>query len=232
MALKEKILSFQTLSNPIRISKIVNSLGTHITTNIEFSNLISLLRLARSIEMDRIINLVFDIETTGYLESGTTPQGAYILRPKTGNFDDMKKAIKNIFDQKGEEDTTPSQDVPAPQSLNPEYENNSAENEKQDYQTFKTDSVEIQNGTWRGGLAARVREKLRTENIGVMEVGNTKTRPIPQSGIYIIGEISDNDTLKKMKEILDMPVYSSLPSGEITASSTNILIILGEDYIE
>ena len=228
MALKEKILSFQTLANPIRISKIINSLGNHISTNIEFSNMISLLKLGRTMEMSKIINLVFDIQKNGYLESGKTTQGAYILSPKTGDFKDMQKAIKNIFELDGEEDTTPSQDVPAPQSINLE----TAQNKNETYKTSKTDRVEIQNGTWRAGLAARIREKLREENIGVMEVGNTKKRPVEKSGVYIVDKVSDPDILEKIKSALNMPIFESTPKDEISASSTNILIILGEDFPE
>lgn len=231
LALKEKVLSFQTLANPIRISKIINSLGTHISTNIEFSNMISLLKLARTMEPTKIINLVFDINDNGYLVSGTTPQGAYILSPKTGNFKDMQNAITNIFNEKGEEDTTPSQDLPAPQSINIEDESNKNQ-ESTAYKTIKTDNIEIQNGTWRAGLAARAREKLREADIGIKEIGNTKTRPTEKSGIYVINEVTDSKILEKIKSVLKMPVYEKLTEGEISASSTNILIILGEDYPE
>lgn len=234
LALKEKILSFQTLANPIRISKIVNSLGNHISTNIEFSNMISLLKLGRTMEMSKIINLVFDIQENGYLQSGKTAQGSYILSPKTGDFKEMQKAINNIFESGGEVDTTPTQDVPAPQSINLETDENFQlrTGEEEIYSTVKTDNVEIQNGTWRAGLAARVREKLREENIGVMEVGNTKKRPTEKSGIYIINKVYDSDILEKIKSTLNMPVFESLPQNEMTASSTNILIILGEDFPE
>ena len=235
MALKEKVLSFQTLANPIRISKIINSLGNHINTNIEFSNMISLLKLGRTMELDKIINLVFDIEENGYLESSYTKEGSYILKPKSGDFENMQKAIKNIFELSGEQDDTPSQDMPAPQSVNLDTDptlSQTTTNQATPYQAIKTDNIEIQNGTWRAGLAARAREQLRVANISVTEVGNTKTRPTAKSGIYIVKPISDQDNLTKIKSTLNMPVYEFLPEGEVSASSTNILIILGEDFTE
>ena len=234
LALKEKILSFQTLSNPIRISKIINSLGTHINTNIEFSNMISLLKLGRTIEMGKIINLVFDVENNGYLENGQTKEGTYILKPKTGNFKEMQKAIKYIFELNGEKDTTPSQDMPAPQSINYPLVSRGTTRDP-DFTSGPSPYnliIEIQNGTWQAGLAARVREKLRKENIGVTEISNTKTRPTNKSGIYIVNQISDQDILEKIKSVLDMPIYQSLPESETSASSTDILIILGEDFKE
>ena len=231
LSLKEKILSFQTLANPIRISKIIQSLGKHISTNIELSGMIELLKIGRDVDFSNITTLVFDIETSGFLKSGYTPEGAYILSPVTGNFDSMKDAIKNIFEYNSEKDSTPSQDTPAPESIN------IATEKETDYESGGStenpeDSIEIQNGTWRAGLAARVKEKLVGQDIEVKEVGNTQTRPTAESGIYVISAVSDVEMIKKIQSSLNIPLKDILPEGEQTVSSTNILIILGEDYKE
>ena len=94
------------------------------------------------------------------------------------------------------------------------------------------DSIEIQNGTWRAGLAARVKEKLAGQDIEIKEVGNTQTRPTAESGIYVISAVSDVEMIKKIQSSLNIPLKDILPEGEQTVSSTNILIILGEDYKE
>lgn len=234
LALKEKILSFQTLANPIRISKIIKSLGTHVSTNIEFSNMISLLKIGRYANLSNIITLVFDIEENGFLESSYTDAGAYILSPKSGNFDEMTNAIKNIFNSIGEKDTTPSQDTPAPESINIDIDEEKikSNNEIKSSNNKKKDIIEIQNGTWSLGLAARVKEKLIKENIIATEIGNTQIRPISESGIYVLSTISNADTIEKIQTTLNIPLKNSLPSPEQSASSTNILIILGDDYNE
>ncbi len=220
LSLKEKILSFQTLANPIRISKIINSLGNHITTNIELSQIIALLKIGRSADMSKIISLVFDENEDGYLTSGYTEDGNYILSPKNGNFKEINSAIKNIFEQDGQIDATPSQDTPAPKSINLSVDEN------------ETDIIEIQNGTWQAGLASRIKEKLKQDNINVTEVGNTQTRPFMKSGIYTISGVSNQSIMEAIKSALNIPIQNSLPKGEIVASSTDILIILGEDFIE
>ncbi|OGH60164.1 MAG: hypothetical protein A2725_04630 [Candidatus Magasanikbacteria bacterium RIFCSPHIGHO2_01_FULL_33_34] len=232
LALKEKILSFQTLSNPIRISKIIKSLGNHINTNIEFSSMISLLKIGRSIDLKNIITLVFDIQDNKFLESSYTPEGAYILSPVTGNFDAMKDAIKNIFDNNSIADTTPSQDTPAPESINiiVEKENTNITETKESNQN--KDAIEIQNGTWRAGLASRVQNKLTDYDIIVEEIGNTQTRPIAESGLYIISNISDTKIIEQIQTTLNIPLKKEIPENESIVSSTKILIILGEDFEE
>ncbi len=232
LALKEKILSFQTLANPITISKIINSLGTHVNTNIDLSSMISLLKIGRTIDFSNIITLVFDIEESKFLESSYTEEGGYLLNPVTGNFDDMRKAIKNIFESNGEQDTTPSQDTPAPESINIIVGNEEDNNTQPEEEKVSRDSIEVQNGTWRAGLAARVKEQLADEDITVNEVGNTQTRPIAKSGLYVLSEVSNVDTIEKIQSSLNIPLKKVLPDGEETASSTNILIILGEDFAE
>jgi len=225
LAIKEKVLSFQTLANPIRISKIIKSLGTHITTNIDFSDTISLLKIGRSMDITDIITLVLDIEKTGYLESSYTKEGAYILSPTSGDFKEMANAIKNIFELSGEKDSTPSQDTPAPTSVNIIVDNKKDE-------ASEPDTVEIQNGTWNAGLAARIKEVLKKENINVSEIGNTQTRPIEKSGLYVISNVADPKIIELIQSSLNIPLQTPIPDGELSASSTDILIILGDDFVE
>jgi LCP family protein required for cell wall assembly len=253
LALKEKVLSFQTLANPIRISKIIKSLGDHITTNIEFSNMISFLKIGKSMEISDIITLVFDIEENGYLESGYTDEGAYILSPVTGDFDSMSDAIKDIFEKEGEKDSTPSQDTPAPKSVNiieeetevetteeipTEVEKEPQEEEsnnidEEDVEEIETkDNIEIQNGTWRAGMASRTKIKLKDENLKITDIGNTVNRPIPESGVYAIYKEISPETLEDIQRILNIQLKKNLPEGETYSSDTDILIILGEDFIE
>src|SRR3989338_10134656 len=231
LALKEKILSFQTLANPVRISKIIKSLDKHINTNLELTEVISFLKIGRTVNLSNIITLVFDVEENKFLESAYTEAGVYILRPRLGNFKDMRTAIKNIFDFTGENDTTPSQDTPASPSVN--LRQTDAPTPAPPIDNIKSgEKVEIQNGTWRAGLAARIKTDLAEAGITVSLISNTNMRPINQSGIYLLDEMADSTHLEKIRSILSIPLWTELPAGETAAAGTDVLIILGEDYIE
>ncbi|PIT86120.1 MAG: hypothetical protein COU33_04915, partial [Candidatus Magasanikbacteria bacterium CG10_big_fil_rev_8_21_14_0_10_43_6] len=142
LALKEKLLSFGTLANPVRINNVITSLEEHLTTNLEFSEIVSFIKLARELENTQIRTIVLDNSPENYLQNAFSSQGAFILEPKSGNYNEINLAIKQIFDQEFEQATTvgstPEQDKPV----------------------LPAATIEIQNGTWQAGVAARLKKKL------------------------------------------------------------------------
>jgi polyisoprenyl-teichoic acid--peptidoglycan teichoic acid transferase len=211
LALKEKIISFQTLANPFRVKNILDSLDTHMTTNMEFSDIVSFIKVARTFDNPKISNLVLDSSKDGFLDHSVTEEGAYILLPKTGNFKSINTAIANIFSsEKNTPDTTPTQDKPELTPVN----------------------VEIKNATWRAGMAARIRQRLRSQGVTISSIGNTENRPLPESGIYNVADNFAPDVLKVLQDQLNISLLEAVPVGEDATSTSDILVILGEDFIE
>ena len=96
-ATKQKMLSFGTLTNPKKISDILGSLGSHSQTNMEVWEMVRLGKLAGQVSRDNIINKVLDSSTDGFLKDATGAGGAFILVPKSQNYDDIQFLAKNIF---------------------------------------------------------------------------------------------------------------------------------------
>ncbi len=215
-ALKGKLLSFSTLANPLKINNILNSLEKHLTTDLPFADIITLTKMMRELQTDAIINLVLDDSPQGFLKSTFGSDGAFLLVPKTGDFTDINNTIKNIF-QTDETvkhlETTP---VPVQTTAPP----------------LPTANIEIQNGTWSAGLAARMKKRLEDKNFLVETIGNTAERPQNQSGIYNISNKNLSDLLTALQEELRLPIKEKLPMGISATTSTDILIILGEDLAE
>lgn len=213
LALKEKILSLRTLANPVRIYNITKSLDTHITTNMAFSEIIALVKLSRELDTKELITVVLDTSSNGYLVNGTGTNGAFILSPKSGNFDEINSLIAHVFEHNNQQivNDTPPQET---EELG-----------------FDDINVEIQNGTWRAGLAARMRERLRKNKLTVSSIGNTTERPRMASGIYKISDSTDIAVMDLLKDTLDIAIKET-PDSVQAASSTDILIILGEDFQE
>jgi LCP family protein required for cell wall assembly len=212
LALKEKILSFGTLANPIRINNVIKALDKHLTTNMEFADIISLLKLARKLDTDNILRLTLDDSPTGYLKSGYNSSGAYILTPIDGNFDKINQIIENIFTQ----DLTVKNDTPA-QGGAPKY---------------SPANVEIQNGTWRAGLASRLKKRLEDRGFIIETVGNTAERPKTESGIYRLSEKEVTDVMQGLQQELHIPIKQSLPPNIQATSTSDVLVLLGEDIEE
>lgn len=211
LALKDKLLSFQTLANPVRINAMLNALDKHLTTNMEFADMMTLVRLTRGLEGLQLTTLILDASAGGWLDDAYTEDGAYILEPKTGDFKEIRQLVNRIFDYTDEHPPTPApQEAPA----------------------FTHAKLEIQNGTWRAGLAARIRQQLKSKGLKVTTIGNTNQRPLPASGIYNTSGITAPDVLETIKTTLNIPIKQAVLAEEAAASTTDILVILGEDFVE
>ncbi|MEK7084690.1 MAG: LCP family protein [Patescibacteria group bacterium] len=212
LALKEKALSFGTILNPVRLNTIMESLDTHLTTNMEFSEMITLLKLGKEFKTGDITSHVLDTKEDGYLTEAVNEGGAFVLRPKTGNFEAIQSLIDGIFE--GEEGSIA---VDTPPQLPPP----------------KTPaSIEIQNGTWRAGLAARMKKRLEDRSFSIRTIGNTEKRPQVTSGIYRVSKAPVHDIAAALQEELHIPVKQQPPPGIAYATSTDILVLLGEDMEE
>lgn len=208
LALKEKVLSFSTLVNPIKINNIKNTLEKHISTNMEFSDIMAFLKMVKELDTQNIIHLVFDDSPNGFLKNGYTAEGAFILEPVTGNFDKINETIKNVFEAvQPIQDNTPAQEKPE----------------------MTTANVEIQNGTWVAGMAARMEKRLIDKNFIINQIGNTVERPVDKSGIYQITDKEISDTVNSLSNETHIPIKEKLPEGVQVASTTDILILIGTD---
>jgi LCP family protein required for cell wall assembly len=225
-ALKEKLLSFGTYTNPVHVQKILQSLSDHITTNLNFGQMMYLANLGKEAD-EKIKMLVLDNSETGFLKSYIADSGAYMLVPKTGNFDDINLAIKNVFEENR-----------AKIAQNLSVENKSV---------FPSGKIQILNGTWRAGLAAKYQQQLQEKGFSTLPAGNSPKRPIAVTTIYIVNsKISDDIISALQKEIkaqteknrpdwLSPNLNNSSSSTELTNpnlkynTEADIIIILGTD---
>ena len=91
--------------------------------------------------------------------------------------------------------------------------------------------IEIQNGTWQAGLAARLKDTLVQKKYTVIALGNTSAKPISKSGIYSVSDKAPFTSLQSISNETHIPVLQALPTGTLYTTSTDILIILGDDWI-
>lgn len=214
-ALKAKIMSASTLANPIRINKIIESLTKHVSTNLQFADIMYLLKLSRQLNTNQIITAVLDDGPNGFLKPTTGAGGAYLLEPKTGNYDEVANYIQNIFTVGDKQvSDTPIQTLPPTEAK------------------FPPANVEVQNGTWTAGLAAHIKKQLEGRGIIITTLSNSETRPQATGGVYNLSNKDLLDQIQILKDELKLPIKKDLPAGVTVASTTDILVLLGEDTIE
>ncbi len=157
VALKDKILSSQTLLNPKKIADIIGIVGEHVKTDFRTDEFQRILELAKLVDTKKIINKVFDTGTDGLLMNGygITPASAgSTLIPKAGlgNYTELRAATKNIFESPG----------------------------------IKSElaKIGVYNGTNTSGLATTVGNTLKTSGYNVIDIGSAATTTQSQTILY------------------------------------------------
>lgn len=98
VGIKEKAMSKNVLSNPIKVLSTLDSVGKHLKTDMELWEIKRFMELSGDMNNDeKTIHKVFDTSPEGLLYS-TNINGAYALRPKGDTFDKIKEVCKNIFE--------------------------------------------------------------------------------------------------------------------------------------
>ncbi|MFA7653771.1 MAG: LCP family protein [Candidatus Magasanikbacteria bacterium] len=228
-ALKDRLLSFGTYTNPVKVQEMLNTLSSHIITNLNFGQIMYLAGLAREMN-NNFKTLVLDNSPDGFLYSYFGQNGAFLLGPKNENFNNINLAIKNVFTENNSQTVATTDSVistPANQSV------------------FSTAKIELQNGTWRVGLAAKYQAQLEAQGFTIATIGNSSKRPLEKTAIYIINQTAATEIINNLEKELGIKSTATLPDWLMEAydypdtanieiglkyrPDTDILVILGED---
>ena len=221
-ALRQKALSAGTLTNPIKLTGLINAIGEHVKTDLQIGELKKLAAIAKDIDPSKIVNKVLDDSPDSFLVGGVNiiPVAGYIYVPKSGvasanyfDYSDIQDFVKNIF--------------------------------VDHYLTDENARLEIQNGSGVAGLAGRLAQSLKLAHYNVMS-------PVNAPGIteqtvifdytsgkkpYTINYLEKRFGVKAVKANLPQTVSpspvatsSSSASTSPTPASPEIRIILGSNY--
>ncbi|MEA3272257.1 MAG: LCP family protein [Patescibacteria group bacterium] len=180
LALKDKIFSFGTLISPGKITSLINSVQKNVKTDFEIWEIIKFANALREINNDDIVRHSLDSAPGGLLIEDVINE-AWVLRPRTNNFDEIRSYVKNIF--------------------NPHIS---------DYFAGKI-RIEIQNGTTIPGLASKTVNVIDEKNYKVVKIGNAPTRDYQKTVIYDFSNGKHPENLADLKNRLDANVSVSIP---------------------
>lgn len=214
-AVREKILSANTLLNPAKVTSIINDLNSNISTNLKIWEIVKLFGLIKNIESDSIINQVLDNSPSGLLVDSVGDNGAYILSPRSGDFSEITYLFANLLgapkSDDGKEVKKPKEEI----------------------------KVTILNGTWINGLGSRLAVDFEQEGINVVEIGNSSRHNFEKTVIYDLGYGAKRSSLEFLKEKTGANIAPTLPDWlkadlAATADTENkeqpdFIIILGTD---
>ena len=97
LAFKDKALSLGVLANPQKILELLAIAGEHIRTDMKPSEITQYLALVPSLDFSQVKRKVFDTTASGHLVSAHLGS-EYILWPKDGNWQVLRKDCQGIFE--------------------------------------------------------------------------------------------------------------------------------------
>ncbi len=97
LAARSKALSVAFLTNPSKISQLVDILGDRVLTDLTLKETQRLAEIVRDIKPPNVTSQVIDGETTGLLYDSVGPGGAYILLPTAGNYSEIREFVGQLL---------------------------------------------------------------------------------------------------------------------------------------
>lgn len=215
VAVRDKVLSGSSVIHPTRFANLLETLDTHVNTNMQFNDLLELYNLMRNLNSDSITSIVFSDDPSSVLYADDAFGGFY-LRPKDPTLTQIHTTVQNIFN----EDTAHAvQGVIEQYPLKPKPKS--------------TARIELHNGTWRPGFAARQKNRLEADEYTVVSIGNAAIRPTPRAQIFATND-KHRALVEKLKKRYDADEIPNRPPPspdqyETSISSSDIIIVLGEN---
>ncbi|HEU0050563.1 MAG TPA: LCP family protein [Patescibacteria group bacterium] len=202
LAVRNKLLSLGTISDPQKLAALWSAVANHIQTDLSPWDILRIAPLASSFSPDRITTHVLTDAPDGELVAANV-NGAYMLFPKKPDWSQIREIAQNPFT-----DITPTSTKSIPPAV--------------------LTRVEIKNGTTRTGFAAQVAAWLEKNNYDIMAFGNAVRRGYERTIIFDLTGGKKPAELATLKKLLDADVSTTLPSWITTASGTSSRVVYGD----
>ena len=208
-AVKDKALSSHAYLRPGLISRIINHLDDNLSTNFSISEIIKMWNLFKDVNSENINNYVLNDAPDNFLYATRNTHGAYILVPKTGNYQKIATWIQDILGDKENTQSEYSQE---------KFEEPKSDNESKDISIDANTKIEILNGTNINGLAAKTASNLEEDGFIITELDNSPQANDNATKIYDLSFGEKENSLKILEK-------------ELSANSSTILPKWLKDYI-
>lgn len=224
-AIKRKVESINLLSQPHTVWRLYSLLKNNISTNLSFNQGIALAKQIASIDKTHIITHVIETGENGLLVEEITLNGAYVLRPKNGNFKELAQFAHTML--ASPVNTLlgrPASGMP----LSPEegYDND-------DKTRLKPVKITVLNGTYAAGRAKQTADQLTNIGFTVASIGNAINRDYQVTTLYNLSRRSYlAQTFQDLKTLINARTQEELPHDlkpYFTNTDADFLIILGRD---
>jgi LCP family protein required for cell wall assembly len=216
LALKNKVLTAGTLSNPLKVSGLINAFGDNMVTDMTLAEGMRAYDIGKGIDNTKI-QTVDLVTPPNNLVTTSSMQNVSIVVPRAGMYD--YSAIQQYIQQLFNPPTTAATAGAAVTAG--ATATNAPENAL----------LAVFNGTTKAGLASAQAAVLKAAGYNVPTVGNA---PSPAYAKTVIVELSNGahkNTRKYLETHYGVTAVTVSPDPAIQAGSANFIVILGSDQV-
>ena len=202
LALKDKIETLGTISNPLKLSGLLNTFGNNVQTDLSLGNANRLYSILKRVDGSKVTSIGLDDGTT----PGTTPyvttgniNGQSIVLPKAGLFQygDIQQFIRSQL--------------------------------KDPYIMKENARIFVLNGSTTVGLATTKANELKSYGYNVVQVGNTPASGWTKTTLVDLTHGKDKYTKHYLEQRFGITAMTSLSDTTIPTNGADFVIIIGSD---
>lgn len=200
VALREKIFSLGTFSNPIKISQLMDSFGGRVTTNIGVPDDVSkLYNVGQEIDASRIKSVSLVDEPNVLIQSGSFGGLGSIQVPVAGihNYEEINKFVRTTF--------------------------------VDGFIKSESPEIVILNGTTVPSLAKRKSEELKGYGYNVVQEGDAPNKDVTSTILVDLKKKDTKYTKRYLELRFGTTAVTDLPDGITPPETADFVIIVGQN---
>ncbi len=204
LALKGKVESISTLSNPLKLSGLLNTFGNNVQTDLSLKNAQRLYTILKLVKGNKIGSIDLDGNnqpgSSQYVQDGNV-NGQSVVLPKAGLFQysDIQAYIRSQL--------------------------------KDPYILREHARIEILNGTLTPGLASNMQTQLQRYGYNVTSIGNAPSTGWIQTTLIDLTHGKDKYTKHYLEERFNTTAADHLDNNSIPTNGADFVIIIGNDEV-
>ncbi|MEI7620598.1 MAG: LCP family protein, partial [Candidatus Falkowbacteria bacterium] len=195
-AVKDELMSSDNLLKPGMLTRIGGQVLEHTSTNLKIWEGLRLWDLFKDTPKEQISSVGLNDGPGGFLVSSRGVDGAYILVPIGGNFNEIKTMLRDVF---GTVPDVGTSSIPKELEVSKEAA-----------------TIEIRNGTTISGLASEVSTRLAPTNIKTIRTANSTKKDLKDAMIYDLTYGAKPQALESLKNNTNAVIGLELPEWLVT----------------
>lgn len=216
LALKSKVLTAGTLSNPLKVSGLINAFGDNMVTDMSLAEGMRAYDLGKKIDNSKIQNV--DLVTPpNNLVTTSSIQNVSIVVPRAGMFEynAIQQYIQQLFNP-------PKTAAAAGAAVTAGATATS---------TPENAQITVLNGTTKAGLAGAQAAVLKAAGYSVPTLSNAPSQAYAKTVIVDLSNGANKNTRKYLETHYGVTAVTASPDPAIQVGSANFIVILGSDQV-